>query len=281
MVKGFNFTKEMENFIIDNNTKYTNVELTNVFNKKYNCNLCPGTICKFKIKHKIHKTNEYTAEQIDFIKLNYRKYNKQEFAAIFNKVFGTNIKPHSLTRMAFKLGVTQKETVEYTNLTDEQVQFIKNNYKNTYNSDLLKMFNAKFKTNLAIQQLKYIKNKYKLHSGINGTEKSMYHERPTYNGFIEIKVHNDSSLRSNYIPKAHYVWEQHYGTPVPKDCYITYLDGNRANLDINNLALINKNTLRYVNLRQMRTKNKDIDKTLLMAVDLQIKANQRKKDLFV
>lgn len=51
--------------------------------------------------------------------------------------------------------------------TEEEKEFIKNNVKNCYLSDLVIKFNKKFNTNITEQQLENFKQRYKLKSGIN------------------------------------------------------------------------------------------------------------------
>ena len=54
-------------------------------------------------------------------------------------------------------------------------------------------------------------------------------------GYIKVKVAEPKTWRF----KHHLVWEQHHGK-IPKGHIIVFRDGNKQNLDINNLALISK-----------------------------------------
>ena len=60
-------------------------------------------------------------------------------------------------------------------------------------------------------------------------------ERINRDGYIEIKV----AERNKWKLKHRYIWEKAHG-PIPADCIVTFKDGNKRNLDIENLAMITK-----------------------------------------
>ena len=66
------------------------------------------------------------------------------------------------------------------------------------------------------------------------------YERITKDGYIEVKVKmrpSHPNCNDNFIAKHRLVWEAENG-PIPKGYKLTFLDGNRQNCSLENLALI-------------------------------------------
>ncbi len=70
--------------------------------------------------------------------------------------------------------------------------------------------------------------------------KPIGHMRKTKDGYYEVKVTERTATKKAFIAVHRLVWERMHGKPVPKNCVITYLDGNYENYDISNLKCITK-----------------------------------------
>lgn len=182
--------------------------------------------------------------------------------------------------------------------TKEQKEFlINNNYMKTA-KELAEMFNKKFKMNLTPQNIKTFRGNHKLNSGLTGkfekgnvpfnkgtkglmkanktsfkkgnipsNHKKVGYERINVDGYIEIKVKEPNIFKL----KHRVIYEQYYGK-IPKGHKVIFADGNKLNIDPNNLILVtnseelimNKNKLRYDEAELTRTGSliaKVIDKT--------------------
>lgn len=70
--------------------------------------------------------------------------------------------------------------------------------------------------------------------------KPVGYERITKDGYVEVKIKmrpTHPSCNDNFKAKHHIVWEEANG-PIPKGYKLTFLDGNKKNCALDNLALI-------------------------------------------
>ncbi|MSE09517.1 HNH endonuclease, partial [Lactobacillus salivarius] len=67
--------------------------------------------------------------------------------------------------------------------------------------------------------------------------------------------------------------------PVPKDCIITFLDGNKENFDINNLVCVKKHINAVLNIRKLRSESPEILKTRIRQIELDQKIKKITKNL--
>lgn len=142
--------------------------------------------------------------------------------------------------------------IKYTN---EQINFLKENVPNMTFKEVTNLFNEKFNTNKKVTAIKVYCNQI-LH--INSHPMKRYiamgnhhrlpigSERIDKDGIVSIKISNDFRKHGdNWVHKHRLIYEQHYG-PIPKDMYVIFLDGDKTNMSISNLALAHRNTIRCV-----------------------------------
>lgn len=97
-------------------------------------------------------------------------------------------------------------------------------------------------------------------------------ERITKDGYTEIKI-----AEPNVWELKHKVlWEREHGSIPPKHVVI-FADGNKENLDINNLMLISREKLLIMNTNELIKKDAELTKTGALIADVLIKVRRRKK----
>lgn len=97
-------------------------------------------------------------------------------------------------------------------------------------------------------------------------------ERITKYGYTEIKI-----AEPNVWELKHKVlWEREHGSIPPKHVVI-FADGNKENLDINNLMLISREKLLIMNTNELIKKDAELTKTGALIADVLIKVRRRKK----
>lgn len=97
-------------------------------------------------------------------------------------------------------------------------------------------------------------------------------ERITKDGYTEIKI-----AEPNVWELKHKVlWEREHGSVPPKHVVI-FADGNKENLDINNLMLISREKLLIMNTNELIKKDAELTKTGALIADVLIKVRRRKK----
>ena len=188
--------------------------------------------------------------------------------------------------------------------TKEQKEFlINNNYMKTA-KELAEMFNKKFKMNLTPQNIKNFRGNYKLNSGLTGrfekgnvpfnkgtkglmranktsfkkgnipsNHKNVGYERINVDSYIEIKVEEPNVFKL----KHRIIYEQNCGK-IPKGHKIIFADGNKLNLDLNNLILVTDSEELIMNRNKLRYKDSNLTKTGHLIAKVIDKTNERKRN---
>ncbi len=192
----------------------------------------------------------------------------------------------------------------------EEDKFLKNNVKGITLKELTGKFNKTFKLSLSESSIANRKNKLGLSSGIKGGQFQKGHipinkgkkwddymskeaqeqsrkttfkkgnvphnqrpigsERISKDGYIEIKIKESNE----FVLKHRWLWEQKNGK-IPKDKILIFLDGNKLNLDLDNLALISRNENLTMNSNKLRYQYKELTKAGINLAKVIIKANER------
>lgn len=188
--------------------------------------------------------------------------------------------------------------------TEEQAKFIIENVVGIGNAELTKMFNKHFNLNLKVSQIKAFKHNKKLSSGLDGrflkghipankgikgviyegckktwfkkgnkpvNHKPIGSERVNVDGYTEIKIAEPNKWRL----KHRIIWEEHKG-PIPRNHNVIFGDGDKSNLDINNLVLVSKKQLLTLNRNNLIQNDADLTKTAVIIADLYNKIGEIK-----
>ncbi len=191
----------------------------------------------------------------------------------------------------------------------EIFEFIKKNVTGKSNLELLELANKKFNNLFTLSKLKAFKKKHNLSSGLTGRfEKGQishnkgkkmppeiyekckstmfkkghvaYNHKPIGSERINRK---DNCIIIKTAPnkweyKQRYIWEQETGEKIPKGHVVIFLDGNRRNFALDNLALITKNENVRLNQKGMRNNNPDITKANINIVRLDNRIRELRKN---
>ncbi|WP_241690607.1 HNH endonuclease signature motif containing protein [Ligilactobacillus salivarius] len=109
------------------------------------------------------------------------------------------------------------------------------------------------------------------------TEKPLGSEY-TSDGYVMVKVKMNGPRDKRWKLKHVLIWEKYNG-PVPKDNVVTFLDGNKRNFDINNLACIRKGVNSVLNKKKLRSENKEIFEARVAQIELNQKIKRITKNL--
>ena len=111
--------------------------------------------------------------------------------------------------------------------------------------------------------------------------KPIGYERLSRDGYIEVKVKMRPSkpkCNDNFVPKQKLVWEAANG-PVPEGCVITFKDGNKQNVALENLACITKKQNAVLNHAHIRCDNPEAFESCLALADIKSAVSKRKKEV--
>lgn len=173
--------------------------------------------------------------------------------------------------------------------TDEEREFIQNNYKGISTRELTERFNLAFGEKITEAQMKGYKGRYKLWSGVcnrfqkghvpNNKGKKMSREmyekahptmfkkgnvpvnyrpvgseRVNVDGYIEIKVADPNK----WLLKHRVVYEREIGE-IPKDSAVFFLDGDKQNCELSNLKLVKRSELLIMNRYHLFQNNAELN----------------------
>ena len=79
-----------------------------------------------------------------------------------------------------------------------------------------------------------------------------------------------------WVHKHLYVWQQHHGE-IPKGYNIIFLDKNKKNFDINNLAAVSRKELLFINKKGFLKEDTDLSKVGVALARLMMKAKELEK----
>jgi hypothetical protein len=200
----------------------------------------------------------YTDEQVEWLFENCLSYTSyRTLTKDFNYRFGTDKSVQAIQQYVtkvFKVHLKTKKLLEH--FTEEQEKWLIDNFRqfSTY-KDLTDEFNRIFlrdKTVSAIRDkcnkqfgLIGMNNSGQFKMGNNKEQCPIGTIRNGGNGYIYIKVKDaKGSYISGYekpywLPIQEKIWIDHYGE-IPEGKMVMFLDGNRDNLDIDNLYCIDR-----------------------------------------
>ena len=189
--------------------------------------------------------------------------------------------------------------------TDEEKEYLKRITPGKHHREILELMNQKFEYKFNLMQIKGAINRYKFKTGFTGRyekgnvpfnkntkgltgpnktsfkkgQKPINHrpigsERITVDGYIEVKT----SEPSKWEPTHTLIYEKYKGK-IPEDHAIVFADGNKQNLDINNLILVSRHQLLIMNKKKLIKDDADLTKTGAILANVLVKINERKRDI--
>ncbi|MBL3601592.1 MAG: HNH endonuclease [gamma proteobacterium endosymbiont of Lamellibrachia anaximandri] len=228
----------------------------------------------------------YTKEHLDYLRSGFQSMQVPELTSAFNEAFSL-----LKTEKAIKSALSNNRITcgrppgnpkgKFLSFTDEQGQFIKDNYAGLSLAELRARLNNQFGINKTHQQVRSFTKNHHIRSGSTGqfskghkswnkgtkglvksnsgsfrkgntpiSRKPIGSERIcTQYGYVLIKVAEPNPYNgqpTRYRSKHVVVWEQEHG-PVPAGMVVSFIDGNQLNSAIENLELISRAELLYLN----------------------------------
>ena len=168
--------------------------------------------------------------------------------------------------------------------SEEEKEYLRQITPGHHYREIIELMNNKFEYQFNYQQIKGAISRYKLNTGFNGQFKKgnipynkgtkgltganrnsfkkghiplnyrpVGSERVNVDGYTEIKVADPNKWKL----KHRVIWEQHYG-PITKENKIIFLDNNKTNLNIENLAMVTNTQLLIMNGNKLIKKDADL-----------------------
>jgi len=252
----------------------------------------------------------YQPAHIRFLSKHISGKSYRELALLFNKRFGLSATEKAIKSLCIRnrlcngFGHGNPNYPPPRKFTDRHVKFIKKIVKGRNYAEVAELFNLEFGLSATRIQISSLCKRKGLTNGIDmlfpkghtplnkgrkgycapGSEKGWfapghpgykYKEMPigserVANGYIWVKISNKSGPNKNRWRQKHIlIWEKTNG-PVPKGHAILFADGNRKNINLNNLLLVSRKELAILNHMGMLSANKNINVTAVNIARLKI-----------
>lgn len=255
----------------------------------------------------------YPEDVRKFIAANVRGRSTKELVELVNAEFGLIFSESKMT--AYKKNHKLKSGTpkgKPSGLPSKQYpetvkKFIEENHRGTGPKAMAGLLNDTFGTDYTEGQIKSYYGNHRLNSGVTGyfekghiphnkgkkgyytpgSEKGWFKkghtpqnhrpvgsERISKDGYIEIKIAEPNVWR----PKHRLLWEEKHGK-VPDGYVLTFLDGDKRNIALDNLALITMAESLTLTRSNLRTAEPELTKTGILIAKVKIAGSKRKKDL--
>ena len=188
--------------------------------------------------------------------------------------------------------------------SEEEKAYLSEITPGRYYSEIHKMMNDKFEYQFSLAQIKAAMTRYNIRNGLDGkfkknctpwnkglkgvrtggkstqfkkgqvplTYRPVGSERVNVDGYIEIKTADPSTWEL----KHRVVYEKHNGK-IPKEHAVIFLDKNKLNFDIDNLALVSKKELLQLNRSNLINNDPELTKAGVNLVKVIIKTKERSR----
>lgn len=253
----------------------------------------------------------YPEEVHQFIAQNVEGRTTKELAELVNVKFGlsfTEAKMKSYkTNHKLKSGTPRGLPAgRPTELYPEEIsRFIEQNHSGVGPKDMTELLNKTFGTNYTTTQMKSYYRNHKIDSGLDGrfekgnippnkgkkgyyalgcekgwfkrgetpiNHKPVGSERVDVDGYTLIKTKEPNI----WVPKHKVLWEEKNGK-VPEGHVLTFLDGDKSNITIDNLALITMAESLELTRSELRSENPEFTKTGILIAKVKTIRNKHKK----
>lgn len=204
---------------------------------------------------KMPKPTKWTDEVIQFMIENYQGKDNIELAELLNKRFNLNTNGDRVSNV--KANLKRRKGI---------------NLNTGINKGCIKKGNVPFNKGKKMSKEQYNKCKNTMFKkgNIPANHRPIGSERITVDGIVEIKIAEPNKWKA----KARVIYEKEFGT-IPEGYIIIYLDGNKQNLEPNNLKAISRKENLIMNHNKLRYNNKETTETALTLAKLMGKVGLR------
>lgn len=256
-------------------------------------------------------SSKYSDEFHDFMRDFIPGHTSKEVSVEIEKYFGFSYTPAQVKSYKqnhhIKSGTRRGLSKDHPSkeFPEEVAEYIRRNVEGIGPAEMAKHLNAEFGMNYTTRQIKGYYGNHRLSSGLTGRfEKGHI---PPNRGKKGMPVHPNTAatqFKKGHTPKNKLpidtvlvkddgylwrkigegcrewkqehilIWEAEYG-PIPEGHLITFLDGNKLNVSLNNLRLVNKKENLTLNRRKLRSRDPQLTETGILVTRLRNAAGER------
>lgn len=247
---------------------------------------------------------KYSSAQLAFIETGYKRMGLSDLTTEFNQVYGLNKTPAQIKSTILNKGFTcgrkpgELNKGQFRLYTQEQADYLKQGYRQWEFKELTKRFNSHFGTSMTPSQIKGFIKAHGFKSGRTGrfekgqtswnmgtkglikpnsgsfqkghcpvNHRPVGSERVNVEGYIEIKTAEPNV----WDLKQRVVYEQNCG-PIPKGNNVRFRDGNKRNVSLDNLFLVDNRENALLNKRyKMSNQPVEHRETIVLLAKIDVK----------
>ena len=238
--------------------------------------------------------------------------NKQGFDVIYGITFTNEQIKNAKTRYNIKSGTKGGMPKGYSSkYPPEMEEYVRSIAKGRYTSEIANMVQERFEIKFSASECKSYKSNHMIHSGITGSfqkghiphnkgkhmspeaykkcKPTMFKEghtpankmkvgeyTHTTDGYLIQKIQEKGAQQERFAFVHRKIWEEHNG-PIPPGHKIIFLDGDKDNCTISNLAMIDNADAMEMRRRKLRTSDAELTKAGVTVARVNIAARKRKK----
>lgn len=208
------------------------------------------------------KANKWTEEVIQFMIDNYEGKDNIELAKLLNEKFNLNTNNDRVSNV--KANLKRRRGIDLTTYIN----------RGCYRKGIEPANKGKkWDEYLTKEQQEKAKKTCFKKGNIPHNHRQVGEERTNVDGYIEIKV----SEPNKWELKHRYIYKKHYGS-IPKGYKVIFLDGNKTNLNINNLKAISSHEELIMNEYGLRYGKKELTESASIVAQLELKRRELKNE---
>ena len=193
--------------------------------------------------------HSYNEEEINYLREISFGRSSREITDMFNNKFGLSIGEKTISSTRKRYGITTGRTGQFKKGQD------------TWNKGV--------KGYMGANETSFKKGNVPPNRVPVGTE------RLSKDNYIEVKI-QDGKLNKNWKFKHVLIWEKQNGS-LPQGHVVLFGDGNKENLDINNLICISRKQLVILNKNNLIQSDVELTKIGINIADVKLKIGERKR----
>ena len=205
----------------------------------------------------------------------------------YNRIFGTSVNYRSLKGHVKRVLGLDKTRQNYRKFTEEQREFLKENYSKYNNRELHRIFNEKFNETRTMRSIKQFGFYYGLQ--VDEDVKQTYRranldqescpKATREAGAVRVECGRPLMKDQNgkWSTMAKVVWEKEHG-PVPEGYIVTTLNNDPFDCRPENIVMISQHCHGYLSKFNLRSTDPEITKTGIMLGELIEAVKNQKKE---
>ena len=193
--------------------------------------------------------------------------------------------------------------------TDEIINFLREIAPGKTYKEIVEIFNKKYDLDMTVDKLSSLLSRKKINTGTIGRFKKGFipwnkgkkgymganktsfkksnkpknwrpvgSERIDNEGYTLIKVSNEGCKHKMWALKHRVVWEEYHKKKIPRGSVIIFADGDRSNLNVDNLICVTREELKVLNQCRLISSVPELTKTGLNVAKIKIKLAELRKE---